>query len=169
MDLGWSPNNEADLYYYKIYRNISGSKKSPAVVYRLYNGENSIRIHGLDRNTTYDFRVAAVDSAQNEGPFAGPVSALPVVYSLSQNYPNPFNISTVIEFGLSETLPVILKIYDLNGRLVRTLIDRSFPPGHYRLNWDGTDNSGKRLGSGVYFYQIKAGKLHDTRKMVMLK
>jgi photosystem II stability/assembly factor-like uncharacterized protein len=101
----------------------------------------------------------------------------PVDYGLSQNYPNPFNPETVIEYQLPEAGRVSLKIYDLVGREVRTLINEEKPAGYHRVRWDGKDNAGQKLNSGVYFYRLQVGTLSNgleqdfvqTRKVVLLK
>lgn len=98
---------------------------------------------------------------------------LPKVYSLSQNYPNPFNPSTTIAFeipGNPEAHPITrLTIYDVRGRRVRNLIDSSFEPGRYEVNWDGRDDRGQSVASGIYLYTLKAGGETLTRKMTVLK
>jgi len=97
--------------------------------------------------------------------------ALPRAFSLSQNFPNPFNPSTTISYAVPEGSGerVTLNIYDLRGALVRTLVDSERGPGTHTAFWDGTDGSGRRLPSGVYFYRIKAGDFLQMRKMVLLK
>lgn len=94
-------------------------------------------------------------------PLAGNI---PQVYSLSQNYPNPFNPSTIIEFSIPKGGFVELKIYDLLGREVSTLVQDPFEAGTYRINF----NSGG-LASGVYFYSIVSGDFKDTKKMLLVK
>ncbi|MCB0301395.1 MAG: T9SS type A sorting domain-containing protein, partial [Calditrichaeota bacterium] len=85
------------------------------------------------------------------------------------NYPNPFNPSTSIEFALPQTVDVSLKIYNIRGQLVKTLVDGSKAAGRYSLTWDGTDNFGSRVASGTYIYSIKAGEFVNNKKMVLLK
>ncbi|MCE5272581.1 T9SS type A sorting domain-containing protein [bacterium] len=96
---------------------------------------------------------------------------LPRVFALEQNYPNPFNPSTVISFSVPEgnRERVSLEVYDLRGRLVRRLVDSERDSGVYSVFWDGTDATGQRLPSGVYFYRLRAGSFSQTRKMVLLK
>jgi hypothetical protein len=91
-------------------------------------------------------------------------TSLPVSYSLSQNYPNPFNPTTVIIYQLPVTSFVNLKIYDILGREVQTLVDRLQNPGSYSVNF-----SANYLPSGVYFYRLDAGMFHDTKKLMLLK
>ncbi|HUU28590.1 MAG TPA: two-component regulator propeller domain-containing protein [archaeon] len=98
-------------------------------------------------------------------------AGLPRVFSLSQNSPNPFNPSTTISYSIPEGIltPVSLKVYDLRGKLARTLIQGARPAGVYSVYWDGTDEAGRQLSSGVYFYRLQAGEFTQTRKMVLLK
>ncbi|MCB1058824.1 MAG: T9SS type A sorting domain-containing protein [Calditrichaeota bacterium] len=91
-------------------------------------------------------------------------AALPSEFSLSQNYPNPFNPSTVIEFSLPTTSKAGLKVFDVTGRLVTTLVDEQMTAGNHRAHFDGS-----RLSSGVYFYKLEAADRSFTRKMVLIK
>ncbi|NUM78839.1 T9SS type A sorting domain-containing protein, partial [candidate division KSB1 bacterium] len=93
----------------------------------------------------------------------------PADYGLSQNYPNPFNPETVIEYQLPQPAKVSLKIYNLLGREIRSLVDREMPAGYHRVKWDGRDDAGRRLDSGVYLYKIHVGNFMQTRKTLLLK
>ena len=94
------------------------------------------------------------------------VSGVAFSYKLGQNYPNPFNPSTTIEFSLPRRENVTLSIYDVNGRLVRNLIvNEPYAPGVYRVDWDGLNEKGEKVASGVYFYRIQAGRFRESRKM----
>jgi len=97
--------------------------------------------------------------------------SLPKAFSLGQNSPNPFNPSTTISYSVPEgqTVQAILKVYDLRGRLVRTLVEEMLEPGSYSVFWDGRDGSGQQISSGVYLYRMRAGEFTQTRKMVLLK
>ena len=98
---------------------------------------------------------------------------LPQRIALSQNYPNPFNPSTLIRYHLSAVRgrpsAVTLKIYNVLGQLVSTLVDERQVPGYYSVSWDGRDSLGKEVSSGIYFYRMKAGDFVKTRKMILLK
>ena len=89
---------------------------------------------------------------------------LPGVFTLSQNYPNPFNPSTVINWQLAKGGKVSLKIYDLLGREIKTLVNEYRAPGKYETFFNGD-----LLPSGVYFYRIVSGNYSDTKKMMLLK
>lgn len=89
--------------------------------------------------------------------------------SLSQNYPNPFNQFTTIEFNLLKSGFVSLKIYDILGRKVRTLVSEHLSLGYKSVLWDGKNDSGKDVASGIYFYQLKVGNFSEAKKLVLLK
>jgi hypothetical protein len=94
---------------------------------------------------------------------------LPEKFVLHQNYPNPFNPSTKIEFSLSERARVRLEIYDITGRRVKRLLDEELSSGHWSIVWDGEDDRGTKVASGVYFYRLIASQFTQTRKMVIIK
>ncbi len=89
--------------------------------------------------------------------------------ALEQNYPNPFNPVTTIAFTVTEPSAVVLRICDAPGRAVTTLIDERLPAGHYEIVWDGRDEGGERVGSGVYFCRLEIAGRPETRRMVLLK
>jgi len=102
-------------------------------------------------------------------------------FSLEQNYPNPFNLTTFIpftvpsrpvnssQFMVHSPPTVSLTIYNILGRKVKTLLNEEKLPGHYRVTWDGKDEKGHEVGSGVYLYRLKIGDYERTKKMVLLK
>jgi len=96
---------------------------------------------------------------------------LPRTLSLSQNYPNPFNSRTLIEFSLESFQYARIDIFDISGRLVKTLFDRNPPRagGIQSVNWDGADNSGSIVSSGIYLYRLKTDSGSISRKMILLK
>ena len=95
--------------------------------------------------------------------------AFPSQYTLGQNYPNPFNPDTEIKYGLAAGGPVRLVIYNLLGQEVRTLVDGVQAAGYYQVLWDGRNQRGRTVGSGVYLYRITAGDYSESRRMVLLK
>lgn len=98
-----------------------------------------------------------------------PATTHPPRASLKQNYPNPFNPVTSIPFSVTSGGKVMLKIYDTRGHLVRTLLDEVKQPGNYKIVWDGKGETGTRLSSGNYFYQLEIDGFQSTRKMIILK
>ena len=92
------------------------------------------------------------------------------------NYPNPFNPSgagrspsTTISFNIPETGDIKLEVFNIKGQKVKTLIDCYSAPGKYEVIWDGKDDNGKQVSSGVYFYKMKAGDYTSVRKMLLMK
>jgi len=94
---------------------------------------------------------------------------LPSGYRLNQNYPNPFNPTTTIKYDLLKTSNVILKIYNVIGQEVVTLVNKTQAAGEKSVVWNGRDSFGKQVSSGVYIYRIEAGDYVKSRKMVLLK
>jgi subtilisin-like proprotein convertase family protein len=94
---------------------------------------------------------------------------LPKQLVLESNYPNPFNPTTTIAFGLPKTTEVQLRVYDLSGRLVKTLADETMPAGQHQVIWTGRDETGRRAASGMYFYRLVAEGQVLVGKMLMLK
>jgi hypothetical protein len=89
--------------------------------------------------------------------------------SLAQNYPNPFNPSTTIKYSIKDNAYVSLKIYNVAGQLVRTLVNSDMKAGAYTETWKGLNNSGNPVSSGVYFYKLVTKDFSMTKKMVLLK
>lgn len=96
-------------------------------------------------------------------------SLTPKVFELDQNYPNPFNNETVIKFGLRRPASVTLTIYNILGQKVRTLVEGRLSAGPQVVSWDGKDDKGNDLSSGIYFYQLRAGEMSETKRLVLLK
>ena len=96
-------------------------------------------------------------------------TAVPSEYSLSQNYPNPFNPTTQIAFTIPQQQQVTLKVYNLLGQEIATLVDRVLSAGTFTVTWNGRSQIGTPVTSGVYFYQMKAGNFADVKRMILLK
>ena len=103
---------------------------------------------------------ATVVSIENENNTA---NLLPDVYALEQNYPNPFNPETRIRYDIPEQGHVTLRIYKIDGQLVRTLQNTDQSPGRYERVWDGKNDFGNKVSSGVYFYRLRAGSFVQTK------
>ena len=88
---------------------------------------------------------------------------------LSQNYPNPFNPSTVIEYSVPIGTNVSIDIFNVLGQKVKTLTNETKAPGTYRVEWDGTDESGQTVSTGIYLYRFHAGDVVQSKKMVLMK
>lgn len=90
-------------------------------------------------------------------------------FVLNQNFPNPFNPSTIIRFTLEKSQQVSVEIYSVEGRLIRTLVQENLPEGSHEISWDGKDERGFNLPSGIYFYSLRGSGHQLTKKMVLLK
>jgi hypothetical protein len=91
------------------------------------------------------------------------------VHRLGQNQPNPFNPHTEISFTLAQRVPVTLEVYNILGQVVRTLVNEERTQGTYNVAWDGLNDAGEQVTSGVYFYKLHAGSFTETRKMVLVR
>jgi hypothetical protein len=94
---------------------------------------------------------------------------MPNDYALNQNFPNPFNPSTAIRFALPRAAQVELVVYNTLGQKVATVVDGEMGAGHHAVVWEGRNDGGQAVASGVYFYRLSAGDFHQTRKMMLLK
>ncbi len=128
--------------------------------------------------TTRDFETRAADILSTtdtvlrlEGADTGDTWQVPriVTDELAQNRPNPFNPTTTVSYSISKPGYVSLRVFGVDGSLVRTLVDRDQKPNRYDVVWDGTDDEGRRVASGVYFYSLRTPLFIATKKMVLLK
>jgi len=94
---------------------------------------------------------------------------LPTTFALHQNHPNPFNPITTIRYDLPEDGPVSIIIYDLMGREIKTLVKQVSAPGRYSVNWNGRNQFGKQIASGMYFYRMETPKFQSVKKLIFLK
>jgi hypothetical protein len=106
-------------------------------------------------------RLAGVESPED-------TAVLVQALHLLQNQPNPFSPETRIEFDLPQSGPVELKVYAVSGRLVRTLVEGRRAAGSHSVRWDGRDDAGRKVSSGVYFYNLSANGISESRKMILL-
>ena len=94
---------------------------------------------------------------------------IPDSYRLMNNYPNPFNPTTKIVFEIPQNENVSLKIYNLNGELIRTIADKNLSSGHFEMEWNGENDLGNSVTSGIYIYRLIAGKFDRSAKMILLR
>ncbi len=186
VTLSWKPNSEPDLSGYRLYYGLESGSYD---YFKQVDQDTCVTVVDL-QNVTYYFVVTAYDSAGNESNFSEEIAwrpspvgitdggmmppALPRSCDLAQNYPNPFNPSTTIRYtvgdgGSGEKIPTTLKIYDMRGKLVKTLVDDNRDPGEYLVHWNGTDGNGTIVASGSYLYRLQSGSYASTRKMVIDK
>jgi hypothetical protein len=114
-------------------------------------------------NTTYIGYVSTVDRSANSD---SPVSA---ANALLQNFPNPFNPATTIEYAVMVESPVEISVFDVHGCRIATLVDENKSPGRYHVVWDGRNERGEMVASGMYLYRLTVGEFDSVRKMLVIR
>ncbi|HCK99330.1 MAG TPA: hypothetical protein DHW42_04405 [Candidatus Marinimicrobia bacterium] len=137
-----------------------------------YNFSLKCRVYDSKGNVAEDIHSVIVGGLAKD--IAKPISVaeleiIPKHLTLSGNYPNPFNPITTIRFGLPESQKVDLSIYDLGGNKVKTLLRDVVPAGYHQVQWDGKDNSGNKVPSGIYIYQMSSDNINLVKKMILTK
>lgn len=183
-------NSEAEIHYNNIYNNdVALSLWSEgADIDASYNWwgttdpdsiENLIEDYNDDptsgRVNYLPFLDSPADNTSNSSPTisSGQEQASPRNFLLLQNYPNPFNTATAINFIIPsinrEGVKIILKIYNVRGQVIRYLLDERMEPGSHSVVWDGKDNLGQPVASGIYFYELRTGEVRKARKMIVIR
>ena len=152
---------------------LAGSKaisKTGAIVYLEFEVFQSERFMGTHLLNMSEIIINEGNPAVNVqmADFAPPLP-IPQQYALSQNHPNPFNPATIMAYQLPQDTHVLLKIYNLLGQHIRTLVDEPKEAGYHQIKWDGNDASGRDVTSGIYLYTIQAGEFQTTKKMVKME
>lgn len=181
VSLKWNSNKEPDLHYYQIY------KKKDETVFTFYDSIDSNLY--IDDSEIYDttnssktfvyYKITAVDSSGKSSTFSMEIK-IPVVDSISgcegyprndcnkftlyQNYPNPFNPTTKINYSIPKESIVTIKVFDVLGKEVTTLVNQRHTVGHHQIELNANN-----LSSGIYFYNLQAGDYVETKKMIFLK
>ncbi len=125
------------------------------MIFTEYDMNNSWRYKLLVYNTNVSTSV--IDNNNNQN------------FKLFQNFPNPFNPSTAIRFNLFRSENIKLQILNINGELIKTLLEKELPPGQHEIIWDGTDSQNQKVTSGVYFYRLISENNELTKKMILIK
>jgi hypothetical protein len=161
---------QGDVIYLRIF---NGADPQPDAN---YYGESATHTIAWEEDEAFYAFPDDADDADMPNPcftaveeWANPADALPVTYALHQNYPNPFNPETDIQYQIPDAGRVELIVYNVLGQSICTLVDGHREAGMYTVRWFGTDNAGRALSSGIYFYRLMAGDFTDVRKMVLLK
>ncbi|HTK80696.1 MAG TPA: LamG-like jellyroll fold domain-containing protein, partial [Bacteroidota bacterium] len=128
------------------------------------NGSGVLIVSSSKANPSNRIRITPISELPPPPPEAASESKLPAEYALIGNYPNPFNPSTVISFALPKAGVVTLKVYNIIGEEVATLVDGTLDAGYRSVTWNATD-----LPSGLYFYRLRANAFEETRKLLLLR
>ncbi len=130
----------------------------------------SVRPHVYSRFTgTIYYDDIAVELMSTADGVSENGRGIPKTFELSNNYPNPFNPTTVIQYAMPRADQVSLEIYNLLGQRVRTLVEGVISPGYHEAVWDGRNESGQQVESGVYFYRLNTGETALVKKMLFIK
>lgn len=179
--LNWGVPSQSNNLGWEVYRSVDGTAFER--VGDLIDGEGTTDTYEVYSFTDSELPLADVvhyylkqvdldGSAARSQEIAvalTPVAVLPTVFSLAQNFPNPFNPATTISFDLASESEVSLVIYDGAGQVVRQVIQgQTYGAGQYNAHWDGMDNSGSAVASGVYIYELRAGRFSSMEKMTLL-
>ena len=175
VEISWSTSREIDNLGYNILRSLTRggdfTKLNNELILSNENGEYQFPDLHVEVGKSYFYILEDVDIRgvkTQHGPISIDINA-PRNYELSQNYPNPFNPETKIRFQIPEPGLVVIKIYNLLGSEVKTLVEEDKNAGFHVLTWDATDNYGSKVSSGIYYYRITAGKFNSTKKMILMK
>ena len=170
IELRWEVWSDEAFSGFRIYRAEGQGELERYGDALLAPNTTSYRDDNVTPGATYRFAVAALDVDGHEF-FSQTESArvASVDLALNPNHPNPFNPQTTISYTLPRDMPVALAIFDVEGKLVKTLHAGTGRAGYNEIEWDGTDANGETVSSGVYLYRLQADKRTLTRKMVLLK
>jgi hypothetical protein len=176
--LTWSQNPEGAVSFYAVFCDTVAGFNPATDNFVTTSTDTSVTFPAPPDTTWYV--ICAVDTSGYSSGYSAEVMSAPdigtavgdvvrLTNSLHQNVPNPFNPSTAIRYSIAERVRVTIRIYDVAGRLVRTLANEDRSPNVYTVVWDGANDAGQSVSSGIYFYRITAGSFVQTKKMVLLK
>jgi hypothetical protein len=195
--LEWVTQSEINNLGFEVYR--SNEEEGIYDILDSYASNSDLAGHGnsstkntylftdqtVIRNNTYWYKICDVD-VNGVKTYHGPISILvesgnssnnednmiPDNFELSQNYPNPFNPETHIRIGIPDIDnigEIVIDVFDIVGEKVKTLFKGYLEPGIHTIRWDGSDQAGKIVSGGTYFYYLKSNKYHQVKKMIFMK
>jgi fibronectin type 3 domain-containing protein len=163
-----APAATRNLSEYKIYRDGTELGTTTALFYADLNvptGDYTYHVTAI-YSDTYESAASNQVTVQHTD---APTPLVPTVTALSGNYPNPFNPSTDVKFSLKEAADVQIDIFNIKGEKVKTLVNDHMEAAYHSVTWNGNDDQGRTVGSGIYFYKMRAGKYTSTKKMILMK
>jgi len=172
LTVEWDANKEEDLLGYTAHW---GTVPKKYTEHRWIGDQTKYKITGLQDSVRYYFSITAVDVWGNESVYSKEVSAVagdtplrPSVIELGDNYPNPFNPGTYINFTVPDRVFINISVFNSLGQKIRTLENNIFEAGTYDAFWDGNDDNGQKVASGIYFYQLKARTQLIKKSMILV-
>jgi len=157
------------------FESMKGTKPQLAVTHWELSGGGKLHLHMVDSDGK-TFCQEIIKQNQDARPLPlkqgfseGSAAPHPTKFGLQQNYPNPFNPETVMKFSVPQDCWVSLKVFNLLGQVVTTLVDEQKSAGEYAVQWNGKNQQGQDVASGVYFYRIKAGDYESVKRMTLLR
>jgi len=173
--LSWDVSADGDFDHFTVYRGATADF-SPTPGYIVATTTAIFWTDPDHDDPMVHYKISASDITGNESVPTPPSTATGIIgqtsrgaFTLHDAVPNPFNPTTRIEFDVARQGFVSLRIYDALGRHVRTLVNDNLPPGPHQRTWSGTNDTGQRVATGVYFYKMTAGTFTQTRRVVLLK
>jgi immune inhibitor A len=172
IELIWDVYTDESIDGFKLYRCEESSSREVSIPgYGLIPPERRYYVDvNVHPGETYYYALSAVRTDGSElRSRQVKISTKTLSLALHQNHPNPFNPSTVIPFSVHREVRIQLSIFSVEGRRLRTLIDETSPAGFRQIEWDGKDEHGDPVSSGIYLYRLEAGKQVLTKKMVLIR
>ena len=172
IDFVLIPTFNTPAHFMTSHRDALNSQIQPANIIALHLLSGSITSIRQQVNSLYPGATIFTTPLQSVTITVTSVSneeQTPERFSLGQNYPNPFNPTTTIEYQLPRDSQVVLQIYNLLGQRIRTLLNQSQPAGMHSAVWEGRNDLGQTVSSGIYIYKIQVGSFTETHKMVFLQ
>ncbi len=176
IQLSWNPVEDEDFQYYILEKALNTNFTNAEII---TTTDTAYVDTVFEYDQTFYYRLAARDYAGNQGLYTGWVEAtvtlalaealIPEEFALHQNYPNPFNPLTQINYDLPEDAMVMIKVFDLMGRNIKSLVNSTQSAGYHSVRWDATNHYGEPVSAGMYLFIIQAGDFRQSKKMLLLK
>jgi hypothetical protein len=175
VKLTWKTASELDNQGFVLFRNgkqLASYRTNGQLAGRGTTSDETLYGYtdwAIDTDKEYSYRLRSVDVNGQVHDYPDAVVVRPYENKLEQNHPNPFNPMTTISFDLAEDCHVSLCVYDISGRLVKTLVRGRKPPQRHAVRWLGTDDHDRRVASGVYLCRLETPSFSATRKLLVVR
>jgi hypothetical protein len=170
VQLSWDVEADEVVQGYRVYRSEEDEPETAIVDELLSSDTREFLDEATESATSYEYVLGATKEDGSEIRSAPVAIATPALaFNLEQNAPNPFNPVTRIPFTLDRATRAVLRVYNVHGALVATLLEEQLGEGRHEISWDGRDNTGQTVSSGIYIYALTANKKTVSRKMTLLK